>query len=74
MRPYIVYRFLLAIPTLVGVSILAFLTIHLIPGNIVEVMLGTRTDVTPQQIAALNRLYGINVPLWQQYATWVVNT
>jgi len=73
MRTYIVYRFLLAVPTLVGVSILAFLTIHLIPGNIVEVMLGTRTDVTPQQIAALNRLYGINVPLWQQYATWVVN-
>src|SRR5579864_3037594 len=70
MRTYILTRLLLAIPTLFGVSVVAFLTIHLIPGNIVEVMLGTRTDVTPQQIAELNRLYGINTPLWQQYLLW----
>ena len=70
MRTYIISRLLLAIPTLFGVSVVAFLTIHLIPGNIVEVMLGTRTDVTPQQIAELNRLYGINTPLWQQYLLW----
>src|SRR5579875_2467346 len=70
MRTYILGRLLLAIPTLIGISIVAFLTIHLIPGNIVEVMLGTRTDVTPQQVAELDKLYGINVPLWQQYLTW----
>src|SRR6185437_14968534 len=55
---------------LFGISVVAFLTIHLIPGNIVEVMLGTRSDVTPQQIAQLNSVYGIDKPLWQQYATW----
>jgi peptide/nickel transport system permease protein len=70
MRTYIIGRLLLAIPTLVGVSVVAFLTIHLIPGNIVEVMLGTRTDVTPQQIAELNKLYGLSTPLWQQYLIW----
>ena len=70
MRTYIISRLLLAIPTLFGVSVVAFLTIHLIPGNIVEVMLGTRTDVTPQQIAELNTLYGISTPLWQQYLIW----
>jgi peptide/nickel transport system permease protein len=70
MRTYIISRLLLAIPTLFGVSVVAFLTIHLIPGNIVEVMLGTRTDVTPQQIAELNKLYGISTPLWQQYLIW----
>jgi peptide/nickel transport system permease protein len=70
MRTYIIGRLLLAIPTLFGVSVVAFLTIHLIPGNIVEVMLGTRTDVTPQQIAELNRLYGVSTPLWQQYLIW----
>lgn len=73
MRTYIMGRLLLAIPTLFGISIIAFLTIHLIPGNIVEVMLGTRTDVTPQQIAQLDKLYGINTPLWQQYALWAGN-
>jgi peptide/nickel transport system permease protein len=73
MRSFIIGRILLAIPTLVGVSIIAFLTIHLIPGNIVEVMLGTRTDVTPQQIAKLNALYGVDRPLWEQYLTWAGN-
>jgi peptide/nickel transport system permease protein len=70
MRSYILGRLLLAIPTLFGISAVAFLTIHLIPGNIVEVMLGTRTDVTPAQVAELNALYGIDKPLWQQYLTW----
>ena len=70
MRTYILGRLLLAIPTLFGISVVAFLTIHLIPGNIVEVMLGTRTDVTPAQISELNALYGIDKPLWQQYLTW----
>jgi peptide/nickel transport system permease protein len=70
MRTFILGRLLLAIPTLFGISVVAFLTIHLIPGNIVEVMLGTRTDVTPQQVAELNALYGIDKPLWQQYLTW----
>jgi len=70
MRTYIISRLLLTFPTLFGISVVAFLTIHLIPGNIVEVMLGTRSDVTPQQIAQLNSVYGIDKPLWQQYATW----
>ncbi len=70
MRTYILGRLLLAIPTLFGISVVAFLSIHLIPGNIVEVMLGTRTDVTPAQVAELNALYGIDKPLWQQYLTW----
>jgi len=47
MRTYILGRLLLAIPTLFGVSVVAFLTIHLIPGNIVEVMLGTRETSYP---------------------------
>jgi len=73
MRTYIISRLLLTFPTLFGISVVAFLTIHLIPGNIVEVMLGTRSDVTPQQIAQLNSVYGIDKPLWQQYATWAGN-
>ncbi len=71
MFTYIVKRLLLTVPTLVGVSVVAFLMIHLIPGNIVEVMLGTRTDVTAAQIRELDRLYGINRPLWAQYLAWI---
>jgi peptide/nickel transport system permease protein len=68
---YILRRLALAVPTLIGVSVATFLMIHLIPGNVVQVMLGTRTDVTPAQIRQLDRLYGINVPLYVQYLRWM---
>lgn len=64
-------RLLIAVPTLLGVTIVAFLMIHLIPGNIVQVMLGTRTNVTRQQIQQLYRLYGLNQPLYAQYWHWL---
>lgn len=71
MRQYIVRRLLIALPTLLGVTVVAFLMIHLIPGNIVQVMLGTRTDITPQQLHELYRLYGLNQPLYVQYWHWL---
>lgn len=72
MWKYSVRRLLMAIPTLFGVTVAAFLLIHLIPGNIVQVMLGTRTDVTPQQIHDLYRIYGINQPIYLQYWHWLI--
>lgn len=72
MRQYIVRRMLMTVPTLLGVTIVAFLMIHLIPGNIVQVMLGTRTDVTPHQVQQLYRLYGLNQPLYVQYWRWLM--
>ncbi|MCL6446215.1 MAG: ABC transporter permease [Alicyclobacillus sp.] len=71
MISYIIKRLGAAIPTLVGITVFVFLMIHLIPGNIVEVMLGTRTNISSEQIQQLYRLYGINRPLWQQYFSWV---
>ncbi|MCL6446003.1 MAG: ABC transporter permease [Alicyclobacillus sp.] len=71
MISYIIKRLGAAIPTLVGITVFVFLMIHLIPGNIVEVMLGTRTNISSGQIQELYRLYGINRPLWQQYLSWV---
>jgi peptide/nickel transport system permease protein len=47
--------------------------IHLIPGNIVQVMLGTGANLTHQQLRQLYALYGINRPLWQQYITWITS-
>ncbi len=70
---YIIRRLLIAIPTLWAVTVLVFLMIHLIPGNIVQVMLGTGANLTHQQLRQLYALYGINRPLWQQYITWITS-
>lgn len=64
-------RLLWALPTLLGVSVATFLMIHLIPGNVVQVMLGTTSALSPQQIAELEAMYGLDRPLWLQYITWL---
>ena len=73
MHRYIIRRLLIAIPTLWAVTVLVFLMIHLIPGNIVQVMLGTGANLTHQQLRQLYALYGINRSLWQQYLTWITS-
>lgn len=64
-------RLLWAVPTLLGVSVATFLMIHLIPGNVVQVMLGTSSTLSPAQIAELEARYGLNRPLYVQYLSWL---
>ena len=63
-------RLLAAVPVLIGVTIIAFLLIHLIPGNPAKVIL-FGSQATPQQIANLTTQLGLNNPLWQQYADFI---
>jgi peptide/nickel transport system permease protein len=56
---------------LVGVSILVFLMIRLIPGDAVAIMLGANTDITPERIAELERRIGLDQPFYIQYFTWI---
>jgi peptide/nickel transport system permease protein len=51
------------------ISILVFLLVHLLPGNPVDVILGP--DVTPKNVALLDKQLGLNKPLWDQYVTWL---
>jgi len=56
---------------LVGVSILVFLMIRLIPGDAVAIMLGANTDITPERVAELERRIGLDQPFYIQYFTWI---
>jgi peptide/nickel transport system permease protein len=62
----IVRRLLLAIPVLLGVSIITFATLYLIPGDPARTLL-FGTQATPQQVAALDQQLGLNRPLPTQY-------
>jgi peptide/nickel transport system permease protein len=59
------------IPTLVGVSILVFLLIRLIPGTIVEQMLGAEAQVTEELLARLRTFFGLDQPIYVQYGNWL---
>lgn len=69
---FIIKRILYLIPTLVGISIVAFVFIHSIPGDPVLIMAGER-GVSPERHAQLMAELGLDRPLWQQYAHYVWN-
>src|SRR3954454_23711958 len=54
-----------------GVSVLTFLMIRLIPGDAVQIMLGANAEVTPAQIAALRTKLGLDQPVLTQYLDWL---
>jgi peptide/nickel transport system permease protein len=66
---YVVRRILTVIPVLLGVSILVFLFLHLIPGDPATVMLGERA--TPESIARVRTTLGLDKPLYQQYLIYI---
>jgi peptide/nickel transport system permease protein len=65
----IVKRILMAIPIMLGVSILTFWVLTLIPGSGAQQLLGI--DATPEQIAALEAEMGLDRPAVVQYVTWL---
>jgi len=69
MLSYIMKRILSAIPVLLIVSIVIFLIIHITPGNPASVILGE--EATPAQIAELEESLGLNLPIHQQYFSWI---
>ncbi|HMH50170.1 MAG TPA: ABC transporter permease [Candidatus Acidoferrum sp.] len=73
MWKYVIKRFFLMFPTLVGVAIIAFLLLRIVPGDIVEARLmgSGGAFVTAQMIAEERAKFGLDQPLWRQFATWL---
>src|SRR6266545_1712350 len=71
MTRYLIKRLLSLPPTLLGVSVLTFLFLRLIPGDAIAVRLGTSTALTPEQLAQLRAYLGLDQPLYAQYVTWL---
>ena len=69
MTSFIVRRLLLAVPTLIGVTIITFVLIHIAPGGPALALAGEKA--TPAQIAALTRQLGLDKPWPEQYALWL---
>jgi peptide/nickel transport system permease protein len=70
---YLAKRLLGAIPTLIGVSLLTFLFIRLIPGDAIAARLGTSTALDPVELASLRAYFGLDQPLPVQYWNWLTS-
>jgi peptide/nickel transport system permease protein len=64
---FVLRRLGAAIPVILGITVVAFLLIHLVPGDPAKVIL-FGSNATPKQIADLTRQLGLTQPLWSQYA------
>ncbi|KRA97712.1 glutathione ABC transporter permease [Devosia sp. Root685] len=69
---YVAQRLLTFPLILLGVSVLVFVSIRLVPGDAITAMLGTEAGLlTPAQRAALAAYFGIDQPIWSQYLRWL---
>src|SRR4051812_14229664 len=71
MRAYLLTRIGLLIPVLFGVSLVTFALIRLVPGDPVSVVLGPDVRATPEQIANIRTVFGLDDPAPVQYAKWL---
>lgn len=70
MWAFIARRLAAAVPVMIGITFVAFILIHLVPGSPAKVIL-YGSQATPQQIANLTSQLGLNQPLWEQYARFL---
>jgi peptide/nickel transport system permease protein len=57
------------VPVVFAVTALTFLIANLLPGDLAIAMLGDQA--TPENVAALHKQLGLDLPLWQQYLHWL---
>jgi peptide/nickel transport system permease protein len=71
MTSYLIRRLLLMLLTLFGMSILIFVMLRLVPGNIVDILFDSAGMIDPKEKKRIEAELGLNLPLWQQYWTWI---
>src|SRR3954451_1995667 len=75
MFTYIVRRVLLAIPTLVGISILSFVVMQLPPGDFLSsyaaILAQQGEGIGAEQLDKLREAYGLDQPMYVQYWKWI---
>ena len=68
---YLVRRLLLMLLTLFGMSILIFVMLRLVPGNITDIIFDSAGFVNPAQKKKIERELGLDQPIVIQYVTWI---
>src|ERR687894_364927 len=70
MLRFVLTRVSLVIPTFVGITLLAFFLVRLIPGDPIKTLAGER-GIDPVRHAALRKEYGFDQPILVQYAIYI---
>ena len=73
MFTFLLKKLALLLPTFIGITLVAFFLIRLVPGDPIEVMVGERR-LDPAAHARLVQQMGLDRPLWVQYGAYVQQT
>ncbi len=71
MGKYVLRRLILLVPTLLGISALVLVLMRLLPGDAVDVLIGTEITLGPEQRRALYRLFGLDAPIYLHFLRWL---
>ena len=72
MARYVVKRLLLMVPTLLGVAVIIFFLMRVVPGDIVELRFaGEGASVSRDNLDKERARLGLDEPLWKQFITWI---
>lgn len=77
MGAYLARRLLLMIPTFFGITVITFVIIQMTPGDPVAMQQGGEAEmaansvVSQEMILEARKMYGLDKPLYEQYASWV---
>ncbi len=72
MWKYLLKRFFLMFPTLIGVAVVTFFLIRVIPGDVVELRLaGDRGSVSDEVLKQERARFGLDQPVWKQFVVWM---
>ena len=71
MKTYVVQRLVIALLTLLGMSMVIFTLLRLAPGDIVDILFSTAGYVSPSEKQVIMRELGMDRPYWVQYLDWL---
>jgi len=72
MARYIVKRLLLMIPTLIGVAVIIFLLMRVVPGDVVELRFAGESSFASKENLDKERVrLGLDKPMWRQFVDWM---
>src|SRR3954467_4681420 len=63
-------RIIQAIPILLGVSLVVFGLVHIVPGNPIDMLMPP--EASPEVIAQMKAAFGFDKPLYMQYVLWLL--
>ena len=71
MGSYLIRRFFLMLLTLFGISVLVFVMLRLVPGNIADILFDSAGMIDVAEKAKLEHELGLDKPIVVQYAAWI---